>query len=211
MYQRARKLEALMGDASAFAELAELQLEAYVVAMNALALVDPKSQWITLPIVTETGHEVGRLFSGMEVVVTELLRMHHLGPVQPRKRRKLSKYIPESKYALGKRDSEAVDLKDMQYEYALLSARVELVRRDPTLLSAGGAFSPLLANNRPFHGRVLAEFALPPASIVLRLAQANRFNTAMAIARSLDLDMSDIFSYLVGRCLRLSRNPEAVL
>ena len=58
MYQRARKLAVLMGDASAFAELAELQLEAYVVAMNSLALVDPKSQWITLPITAETGHEV---------------------------------------------------------------------------------------------------------------------------------------------------------
>ncbi len=61
MYQRARKLEALMGDASAFAELADLQLEAYAVAMNALALVDSKSQWITLPIVIETGREVGAL------------------------------------------------------------------------------------------------------------------------------------------------------
>lgn len=47
-----------MGDASAFAELADLQLEAYAVAMNALALVDSKSQWITLPIVSETGREV---------------------------------------------------------------------------------------------------------------------------------------------------------
>ena len=61
MYQRARKLAAIMSDASAFAELAELQLEAYVVAMNSLALVDPKSQWITLPITAETGHEVSGL------------------------------------------------------------------------------------------------------------------------------------------------------
>ncbi len=61
IYQRARKLEAAMGDATAFAELAELQLEAYVVAMNSLALVDPKSQWITLPITTESKHEVSGL------------------------------------------------------------------------------------------------------------------------------------------------------
>ena len=58
MYQRARKFAAAMGDARIFVEFAELQLEAYVVAMNALALVDPKSQWITLPITVETGHEV---------------------------------------------------------------------------------------------------------------------------------------------------------
>ena len=41
---------------------------------------------------------------------------------------------------MGKRDSEVVELKDMQYEYALLSARIELVREDPTLLSAGGEY-----------------------------------------------------------------------
>ena len=70
--------------------------------------------------------------------------------MQPRKRRRLTKHIPEDKYALGKRDSEVVELKDMQYEYALLSARVELARRDPTLLSAGGEFSPLSASDRSF-------------------------------------------------------------
>lgn len=63
MYQRARKLAALMGDPAAFVELAELQLEAYVVAMNSLALVDPKNQWITLPVTVETGHEVSGLLS----------------------------------------------------------------------------------------------------------------------------------------------------
>ncbi|KAI0643699.1 nucleoporin Nup120/160-domain-containing protein [Trametes meyenii] len=168
MYQRARKLAALMGDPAAFAELAELQLEAYVVAMNALALVDSKNQWITLPIIGETGHE-------------------------PRKRRRLSRHIPESKYALDKRDAELVELKDMQYEYALLAARVELARRDPTLLPSG------------------VGLALPPPSIVLRLAQASRFNTAMAAARSLDVDMSDLFGHLTSRCLRLSRNSDSVM
>ncbi|KAI8984997.1 nucleoporin Nup120/160-domain-containing protein [Trametes punicea] len=167
MYQRARKLATLMGDPATFFEFAELQLEAYVVAMNSLALVDPKNQWIMLPITVETGHE-------------------------PRKRRRLTKHIPESKYGLGRRDAEIVELKDMQYEYALLSARVEVVRRDPTLLSAG-------------------ELALPPTSLLLRLAQWNRFNTAMTIARSLNVDMSDLFGHLTNRCLRLSRNPDAVM
>ena len=139
--------------------------------------------------------------------------------MQPRKRRRLTKHIPEDKYALGKRDSEVVELKDMQYEYALLSARVELVRRDPTLLSAGGEFSPLSAGRKTVScfscssipSRTHADFALPPPSIVVRLAQANRFNTAMATARSLDVDMSDLFGHLAGRCLRLSRNSDAVM
>lgn len=112
-----------------------------------------------------------------------------------------------------------VELKDMQYEYALLSARVKLVRSDPTLLSSGGEsrrFGPVYDR---FMLLVLItimyvwypDFGLPPSSIVLRLAQANRFNTAMATARSLDVDMSDLFGHLTGRCLRLSRNPDSVM
>ncbi|KAH9950096.1 nucleoporin Nup120/160-domain-containing protein [Amylocystis lapponica] len=167
MYQRARKLAAVIREPSNFVNLAELQLEAYVVGMNALELTDQKNAWIVMPVTVEAEHE-------------------------PRKRRKLSKHIPEGRYALGKRDAEVVELADIQFEYALLSARLELIRKDPTLLSAGESF-------------------LTPHSIVLRLAQANRFNTAIATARSLNVDMSELFGYLAGQCLRLSRNPEAVI
>jgi len=80
----------------------------------------------------------------------------------------------------------------MQYEHALLAAQIDMVRHDPALLA-----SP--------------EFLLPPAVIVLRLAQANRFSQAMATARSLNVDMTDLFSHLTGQCLRLSRNPDTVI
>lgn len=111
---------------------------------------------------------------------------------EPRKRRKLSKHIPESKFAVGKYDSEIIDLADIQYEYALLCARLDLVRKDPSLLSSG-------------------QFLLPPTSIVLKLAQSNRFNTAMATARSLNIDMTDLFAHLTGQCLRISRSPDSVI
>ncbi|KAG1836482.1 hypothetical protein C8R48DRAFT_680501 [Suillus tomentosus] len=52
---------------------------------------------------------------------------------------------------------------------------------------------------------------LSPASIVLRLGQANQFDMAMATARSLDVDMSELFTTLTSQCLRLSRNPETIL
>lgn len=58
MYQRARKISNLLGDPSNFSPLAELQLEAYVVAMNALSLLDQKTAWIAIPATAETGHEV---------------------------------------------------------------------------------------------------------------------------------------------------------
>ncbi|GBE77402.1 hypothetical protein SCP_0102750 [Sparassis crispa] len=110
MYQRARKLASLFGDPANFIEIAELRLEAYVVGMNALVLTDQKNAWIVLLVTAESEHE-------------------------PRKRRKLSRYIPEDKYGPGKRDMEVVELADMQYECTLLAIRLELIHRDPTLLS----------------------------------------------------------------------------
>jgi len=43
------------------------------------------------------------------------------------------------------------------------------------------------------------------------LVQNNRFNSAMATARTLEVDLTDLFSHLTRQCLRLSRNPDDVL
>ena len=59
MYQRARKLAQLAGNSpDHFIKLAELQLEAYVVSINALSLIDQKSAWLVLPVSVESGNEV---------------------------------------------------------------------------------------------------------------------------------------------------------
>ncbi|THG99568.1 hypothetical protein EW026_g2819 [Hermanssonia centrifuga] len=167
MYQRARKLAVLKRKKpERFIELAELQLEAYAVGINALSLVDHKSAWIVLPIGSESGNE-------------------------PRKRRKLSRHIPEGKFALGKRDTEVVELPDIRYEYALLSAQVELIRKTPMLLAS-------------------ADLLLSPDAVVLKLAHLSRFDMALSTARSLNVDLSDIFAHLTTQCLRLARNPDAV-
>lgn len=50
MYQRARKLRDITVDAASFVSLAEDQLEALSVAINALCLVDEKSAWILVPV-----------------------------------------------------------------------------------------------------------------------------------------------------------------
>ncbi|KAI0317893.1 hypothetical protein OF83DRAFT_1171570 [Amylostereum chailletii] len=163
MYQRARKLGALAKDPKQYLVLTDQQLEAYTVAMNALALLDQKNAWIVLPISYESG--------------------------QPRKRRRLTKHIPEDKLSGGKRDSEYVELSDILSEYTLLSVQVDLVRTDPSLLA-------------------LSESLLTPSGVVLRLAQSNRFNLALATARTLNVDMTDLFSHLTRQCLRLSRNPD---
>lgn len=55
---------------------------------------------------------------------------------QNRKRRKLTKHIPDDKYHLGRKDAEVIDLADMRHEYTLVSSRLELIRRQPELLTA---------------------------------------------------------------------------
>jgi len=57
----------------------------------------------------------------------------------------------------------------------------------------------------------LSEFLLTPAVIVMRLAHASQQNQAMAIARSLKVDMTDLFIHLTNQCVRLTRNPGSVL
>lgn len=59
MYQRARKLAQQVDDSpDQFIRLGEQQLEAYIVSINALSLLDQKSAWMVLPISVETGNEV---------------------------------------------------------------------------------------------------------------------------------------------------------
>jgi nuclear pore complex protein Nup160 len=41
----------------------------------------------------------------------------------------------------GKQDAEVVELPDIQYQYTLLVAQLELIRKDPTLLSSPGKFN----------------------------------------------------------------------
>ncbi|KAF5393577.1 hypothetical protein D9757_000399 [Collybiopsis confluens] len=165
MYQRARKLRGLLArDPSLLPHLASEQLEAYMISMNALSLADSKNLWFLLPGSADSVREKRHLVSN----------------------------IPESKFSPGKYENEVVQLVDIQYEYTLLSAQLDLIARDSSLVPTTESF-------------------LPPSSIVLRLAQANRFNMALAIARSLEVDMTDLFAHLTTQCLRLSHNPDVVV
>jgi nuclear pore complex protein Nup160 len=68
MYQRARKLHDLIGDPSQLLALAEEQLEAYVVAMNSLALLDRPNAWIVMHVAVENGREVRKSIVLFDVI-----------------------------------------------------------------------------------------------------------------------------------------------
>ncbi|GAW08242.1 Nuclear pore complex protein [Lentinula edodes] len=163
MYQRARKLQGLMTrEPSLVTRLAGEQLEAYMIAMNALSLADPKNLWFLLPGSADATNEHKSL---------------------------ITRNIPESRYSLGKHENEIIQLSDIQYEYTLLSAQIAVIPALPSL----------------------TEILPIPSSIILKLAQSNRFNMAMATARSLEVDMTDLFAHLTIQCLRLSHNPDVVV
>ena len=58
MYHRARKLAILAAEPSNFVPMAELQMEAYLGAANALSLVDQKVAWIAIPHAAESDYVV---------------------------------------------------------------------------------------------------------------------------------------------------------
>lgn len=62
MYQRARKIHDLIGEPAHLLTLAEEQLEAYMVAMNSLALLDRPNAWVVMPVAADDGREVCNLF-----------------------------------------------------------------------------------------------------------------------------------------------------
>lgn len=110
MYQRARKLHSLIvGNPSLVNSLADEELNAYLTAMNALSLVDSKNAWLLTT-----------------------------GTAENDRSSQLTKHIPESKFSPGKQAASVVHLADIEYNYTLLSAQIDLIRDDPTLLSAPG-------------------------------------------------------------------------
>ncbi|KAH6915289.1 nucleoporin Nup120/160-domain-containing protein [Coprinopsis sp. MPI-PUGE-AT-0042] len=158
MYQRALKLQEIITSVTLFLDHGEEQLDSYSIAINALSLVEENGQWITLPIVKDSS----------------------------KKRKTLSRYIPESRFQTSKHDACIVHLTDIRQSYTLLSAQIDIIKREPDILA-----SP--------------EFLLPPPVIVMRLAHHNLLNQALSVASGLGVDMTDLFIQLASQCVRLSK------
>ncbi|GJJ16272.1 hypothetical protein Clacol_010568 [Clathrus columnatus] len=161
MYQFARRLSPFMEGSSQFVVVAEMQAEAYLVAINALSLLDPKNAWIALPIPSEI------LSTG--------------------KKPKFAKHVPSDKYQLDSRDVEIIDLNDLQREYTLVNARLDLMKRHPDL-------------SAPTRQQIVSKYA-----------QEGSYDYAFSAAQILQIDMTETFERLAIQCLRLSRRGESYL
>ena len=130
MYQKARKLRDVIVDPTSFVTLAEDQLEALSLAVNALYLVEEKSNWVLAPIVPDPVCLLEPFSSNIHILL------------QTRKRQRLSKHIPESKYLSSKYDAEIVHLSDMVYDCTLLRSQIDSIKREPSLLASQGTSFP---------------------------------------------------------------------
>ena len=132
MYIRARKLADLLGGSTHSVAIAELEVEALCVTLNALSLLVEKNPWLVVPSTT-VGTRVGpsRVFAHSS-------NQRAYTPQHPRKRRRLNDHIPADRLTEGQKDVDVITFDDIQQEYVHCIATLELLRRDAALISAGG-------------------------------------------------------------------------
>jgi nuclear pore complex protein Nup160 len=195
MYQHALKLKAAIVDCASFVEMAQAQLEAIMIAINALSLVDSRNAWIVIP--KSLSSAVRIIFRIPRFALTSFQAPH---------RHVAFNHVPECKYSSRKHDVEIVHLSDIQYDCALLRAQIDLIRKDPNVLTSQGRSIRSLI--QCFNHISSTEFLIPPALVVMRLVNMNFYEQALTTARALDVNMTDTFSQLTVHCLRLKSTPD---
>ncbi|WRT67678.1 uncharacterized protein IL334_004650 [Kwoniella shivajii] len=101
------------------------------------------------------------------------------------KRRKVSSYIPEEKFTKEKRPVDIISLADIEMEYTLVLSQLKLSSHIPNLHEHG--------------------ITVSPEEVVGLFIQRGMFDIAQSAAASLQVDMTDLFQALAGRCVELSR------
>ncbi|ORY31381.1 nucleoporin Nup120/160-domain-containing protein [Naematelia encephala] len=117
MYLQGRRLGSTSKSVMSGLELATMQARSYLAAINALALVDKRNAWVSVPSSS----------------------VRHLRGL---KRRRITSYVPEDQFAEGKRAVDIVTLADMQLEYTQILSRLQLAPRLSDLQEHGVTLTP---------------------------------------------------------------------
>ncbi|KAH9817318.1 nucleoporin Nup120/160-domain-containing protein [Melampsora americana] len=192
MYQHGKRVgEVTMRGAGgdAYQCLMTQQCQSYLAAINALSLVPAKHAWIPLacpkpPIEAPTAYP--------STSTTEPISKH---TNLPRKRRRMTYYVPETEFSKHTVDLEILTLSDLRKEYTLSLSRLELSNQ------FNQQFSPELIN--PSY---LDEPTLIPMFI-------NQGKIKEGIEKSIRLGSSNlvmIFKTLSESCCRLSLDLEEI-
>ncbi|XP_077865765.1 nuclear pore complex protein Nup160-like [Saccoglossus kowalevskii] len=138
------------------------QAKCYLSAINSLHLVDPNYAWIVKPISLEQ--------DPVDIAGMSPKRSYDGEPIE---------------YSKFKKQVKVVELKDLQKEYMLVSARLKLFQFDHT---TGLMTGPSLSADET----------------VSLLVQAGLFDTAISICGTFHLSYNNVFDALSSKCIRIS-------
>ncbi|KAL1924308.1 uncharacterized protein VTP21DRAFT_7343 [Calcarisporiella thermophila] len=164
MYQYARRLGALVKPKS-FVDVVAEQAKALLAAINSLAMVDDPYGWIVIPKGNAEGEKEGEL---------------------ERKRKTFNLDATtegEKSSTANKRHLDIAQREDLQREYMLALARLQLVQKYPNLRNTG---------------------ALTAEESVSLYTQAGLYDYAISTALAFSVDLRGVFESLVVRCVRLA-------
>ncbi|KZT41120.1 hypothetical protein SISSUDRAFT_1059684 [Sistotremastrum suecicum HHB10207 ss-3] len=109
MYEHARRLSGFSVESNRLVEIRRQEAEAYLIAINALSLLEPNSAWIVVPL--------------FRSVSSELSISNNV-----------SRLIPDDLFATRTNESEVVDLLQLRRELCIVNARLDLVQIDSVFL-----------------------------------------------------------------------------
>ncbi|RMX38937.1 hypothetical protein pdam_00016421 [Pocillopora damicornis] len=165
MYEHALRL----GQEVSGLDSLQKQAKCYLAAMNSLRLVEPKNAWIVKP----------------------LDRIGTDKPAEPpnmspkRKQGEEGEVLYPSNLARPRRKVTVLDIRDLEGEYLLVLARLQLIKMDADPTRAIGP-------------------QLSPQESVALLTQAGLFDNAFTVAFHFNLPKETIFEGLASRCVKLS-------
>jgi len=165
MYEHAMRL----GQEVSGLDSLQKQAKCYLAAMNALHLVDPKNAWIVKPL--------DRVNTG---------KSDEPPNMSPKRKQGEEDDMPYPGHKdRPRRKVTVLEMRDLEGEYLLVLARLQLIKVDADPTHATG---PLLS---------------PQESVAL-LTQAGLFDNAFTVASHFNMSKETIFEGLASRCVKLS-------
>ena len=130
MFQEARRIRDLHHRSGSFTELATLQCQSYLAAINALSLVEPAHAWIAVIATDNPTERVRRVIC----IPPPSCPAHIQSRGQVSKRRRIVYQIPNDEFEdTASPPSDIVELADIRREYTIALARLQLAVEFPEL------------------------------------------------------------------------------
>jgi nuclear pore complex protein Nup160 len=172
-------------------ELAAMQARSYLVAINALALVDKRNAWVSVPA------------RGTKVSGGHQSAWRYLMIQQSNKRKRTTSCIPEEEFSKGRQAIDIVTLDDIRAEYSLVLSKLQLSSQIQELAEHGESF--IVPEIKSDSG---IDISITPEETIGLLIQHGMFDLAQSSAVSLGVDMIPLFRSLAERCLLLHRHAQ---